>query len=448
MILQKFHLENKAYAPDPCSNTGLNCQSVSPDTKPQPPTGKQGRLDWLQGTFKYSDNKTLEEIINDISIRVNQQPVITPGKPIGFKENSARFECGAVVGWTEPVRDEKSGAILWDGSIFVSFPARALTRLYQIGGHENTYMMFQLLDSVYGFKATRTDAACDDYDKSLNVSALFDALKAGNYSGFVNKLIHWDLGKAWTFVLGSRQSDELVRLYNKEEESKGSVKSFRMEREFHDDKANQVFEQLMNIPWMEWDTTGSKFLINVAIGKTKFIDRTGNPDVKYLRDIPVFDWWKQWTENIVPTGYSIPKVVHSLNKKMSNVKRNFMRSFVMIEKALGIAEARKWLNKQLDWARENLTTEQENYANEWRKDIEASRVSISVESDKWDFASIPTGGNEVELPSQMQDSWGRAIQEAVEEEIAEVYEALVNPKGLTEWELLINKHLGIDGATT
>jgi hypothetical protein len=281
--------------------------------------------------------------------------------------------------------------------------------------------MFNILDAFYGWGITRRDPCLDDYGKSLNVAALHKALMAGNYSGFKNKDYYWDYGKGWTFNLGSRQSAEFVRIYNKEEESKGLIKAIRMEREQKDEIAQQGHNDLMNIPWQEWDTLGSQLLISQAIGKTKFIDRTGNPDTKYLKDIPVLPFWAEWTENIVPTGYSKTRVEHSLNRKLRWLQRQVSKSIAMAEKAMSPGAFRRWLNKQLKWARENLSTQQKNFANEWRKDVLASQPGEPVESSIWDFGSIPTGGVGVELPYDIQVNWGMGIWGAIQDELTEEF---------------------------
>ncbi len=358
----------KGFGSDPYSNTGSNSQNVSARYNSQPPTGKQGRLDGLAGTLKYSDNKVLVDILDLVSRHVDQKPLVRLGKTVAFHNNRADWECGMVVGWNEPERDEKTGEVVKEGRIYVSFLGKALTRLYEVGGYMNMWGIFQILDSVYSFKPTRFDAACDDYDKSLNVAGMKKALIAGNYSGFKKAYEHWDFGKGWTYELGSRQSDEFARIYNKEYESEGLIKSFRMEREFHDEKAEKAFKDWMNITPDEWETTGSAFLISLAIGKVNFIDRAAYPEEKNLNRIPVLSWWESWTKDIVPTGYSKTKVVHSLDRTLTWVQKQVARMMAVAKRAMGTGDFHNWRNRLEKWADQNLSKEQEYLASEWRAD--------------------------------------------------------------------------------
>jgi hypothetical protein len=367
----------------------------------------------------FRDNEVLIGVVDAISRALNQKPLVTKDKSIAFHEHTARWECGAIIGWNEPrkvtgeelliiskneipnkyqgnatgkIRPVKryerheGDEVIEAGRIYICLPANALNRLYEVDGHWGWWKLFQLLDSIYGFKPTRLDFTMDDYDKSLDLWDVESALiiggqkadgkwNLGNFTSFKSwEVIHnSDGGK--TIYLGSRESDEYVRIYDKEIESKGKVKSIRMERVLKDERAEQSFNDLLNISPDAMETIGSTFCISVAIGKTKFINRTGWAHEKNISRIPVLPFWAEWTENIVPTGYSNLPVERTMPKTINWWDSQVIRSMVMVEGVMGEDEFENFFRRRLNEAKKRLTREQEHLMAQWKADYMLDAVA-------------------------------------------------------------------------
>jgi DNA relaxase NicK len=236
----------------------------------------------------------------------------------------------------------------------------------------------------------------DDYSKSVDFwdieSALIiggkkegDKWNIGNFAGFKSWRVVYGSDGGKTIYLGSPQSDEQVRIYDKEIESKGQIKSIRMERVLKDERAEQAFDDWMNISPDEYETTGSMFCISAAIGKTKFINRTGWAHEKNLDRIPLLPWWEKWTKDIVPTGYSKPKLIRALEKANHWVDEQVMRTIAMIKRVYGDAFDDDFA-RRLKAADKRLTPKQEHLADEWRAILQHDRrqpVEVGYDSLYW-----------------------------------------------------------------
>jgi hypothetical protein len=371
----------RIFAPDPCSDTGSNSQSTLQQPKTPQPKGKQGRVDWTQGTITYRDNKILQEVVSAISRHLDQKPLVTPEKGIAFHEHTASWECGAIIGWNEPKKTEKDGLIVESGRIYIAMGANALNRLYEKEGHWGWWLLFQLLDSVYGFKPTRVDLACDDFDRKLDLWDVESALRIGGK----DENGEWNLGnftsfKSWKVIenskgghsiyLGSTDSDEYVRLYDKEKESKGKIKSIRLERVLKDERAQQAFNDLLSISPDEMETVGSAYCISGAIGKTKFVNRLNNPREKNINRMEVLPFWSEWVGDIVPTGYSKQPVIRTMAKAIEWVDRQVIRTIAMFEGVIGSDEFENFFRGRLNGAKKRLTKAQEHLMAQWKADYE------------------------------------------------------------------------------
>lgn len=372
--------EFRGFGVDPISNTGSNSQkgtqSVSQLYKTKadrrdgsfnrgykkryPQIGKQGRVDWLQGTIQYTTRERYNAILKGLNRLLGQECLVVPNKAFICFKHSGSWECKAKMAWNPPTNKE-------EGKFWVSFPATALNHLVNIFGLKRLWMLFNFLKAI-GFKCTRGDAAMDDYDKSLNVAALHQALKDGNYSGFKNKKTINDFGKGWTYYLGSRSGDSFSRVYNKEEESKGLIPSIRFETQLHDDKAQKFFDDLCAIePDEFFEMNLSALCCRVAIGRIKFIDKTSKSEEKNINRLPLLDWWSEWVDSIVPIHYSKNKVIHTVARKCAWLVRSVFKTEVMLEQTLGESTFAEWRQKEKEELAKQLSKQQENWVAAWQE---------------------------------------------------------------------------------
>jgi DNA relaxase NicK len=143
---------------------------------------------------------------------------------------------GIFVGITgeAPLKDESRRAI-------VIIPGTAWQSVDKL-----TWLKVLRLLYNFGTHATRIDLCIDDSSKALSLDVVGNALERGCARSIRRAALIQDrLNKEhWTQYLGSRSSDKVVRLYDKEAESKGANPSIRLEVESKGKKAQEVAARL------------------------------------------------------------------------------------------------------------------------------------------------------------------------------------------------------------
>jgi len=200
--------------------------------------------------------------------------------------------------------------------------------------------------NLLNLKCSRLDLAIDDYSKKLQFQQIEDAIKSQNRSGFRNARTvrnHQRRFGGWTVYLGARQSEFMVRIYDKYAESKGVIDSYRWEAEIKGDTAKALFPLLLEFPASDKEYQSK--LIDYAIGKIKFI----NPIDKNIARCPLLPWWSEWVEFIscAPKAVFVARFKPSLARTKQWLQKSVAKSLAMMSDSLGVYYFPHFLNELL-----------------------------------------------------------------------------------------------------
>lgn len=125
----------------------------------------------------------------------------------------------------------------------VEIPSHGLSTIFSLFGyHEDQVVDFFNLLRNRHCKASRLDLAFDDYTKTfmpIDFCRFWtDGMISTKYR-MANLIMSSSLDGG-TFYLGDRSSGKMLRIYDKDYESKGQIKSVRYEVELHSDYANDM----------------------------------------------------------------------------------------------------------------------------------------------------------------------------------------------------------------
>jgi DNA relaxase NicK len=192
-----------------------------------------------------------------------------------------------------------------------------------------------LNSQISNLRCSRIDLALDDFDKSLPYEMLLQAIKDKNYTGFKSKkyIGDFEVDGGWTIYLGSRESEQFTRIYNKSAESKGLIDSYRWETEFKDKKSQFIFNLLCQAATVE---SASRVIQEYIFGSIDFIDR----NQKNLFRCKRLGWWECWLKLVgqAPKKISVPRPPTSVENKVAWMLRQVAKSLSIINIAFGSDE--------------------------------------------------------------------------------------------------------------
>lgn len=304
---------------DPPSNTGSNSQLGSQ-------SGWSSRVDNLtilwSGTAKMVENVC----ITFFGIRFDWHAPV-PRKVGIFWDRTWVSECGALLCERDIGDGRVASRLALGGAICGSVNA---LRLRGFG--------LWCQASLPHIRVSRIDLAIDDYDRTINPQDIADALASGNYAGFrradtvKNHGTKWG---GWTYYLGRRDSDKVVRVYDKFAESKGMIDSIRFELEAHDEYAAKIFEA-----WCECTHDADKIqhlIVNYAIGQLRFINKID----KNISRCPNLAWWDEFISHLksTPIRMTVVRIKTSVERKIDWLRRSVSKSLAVINDAVGSCRA-------------------------------------------------------------------------------------------------------------
>lgn len=326
------------------SNTRLNSQAAS--------TGIEVSIDWLQFTGSISEDDLIETFKN-LEQQTGEKLELKPGKPTMCGrawENSGRSPNGIKVAWDSQL--DKDGKV----PCFIAIPGGVNSALKP----RIIWFLAKYLRDL-DFACSRKDIAVDDFKKRLDRIKIIEALEMKNYSKFSKKKIVDSFDGQWSLYFGSRESARFSRLYNKDAQSKGKIKSLRLETQFNAKVANIVLDKWLEIDPEKlgdrWESESAKFLMQSVVGSIDFIDRALNPNEKNVSRLKQLEWWKSFCElagGVIYHTAPVPK--QSLEKKVGWMKRYVFRSMKCVMEAMGKQEAEKWLEHSLKTAEEGFSS--------------------------------------------------------------------------------------------
>jgi DNA relaxase NicK len=208
--------------------------------------------------------------------------------------------------------------------------------------------------NLLNLKCSRLDLAVDDYGKELDFNQLKNAIESHSYSGFRKSrtvMNHGGKYTGWTVYLGARESEFMVRIYDKFAESKGAIDSIRWEAEIKGKMANNLFPVLLECPGNE--AMYQAKLIKYAIGGISFIQKVS----KNIGRCPLLDWWENWLKYLScsPLRIFVKRVKTTLSNTKSWIYRSVAKSLAMLEEGLGVYYFEHFVNELLLDGKSRLT---------------------------------------------------------------------------------------------
>lgn len=299
------------------SNTRLNSQSLLTPHIEQ-------KLDTLSGAFRNVPS------INDARAIINEFERLYNDR-VAFHENTSKSNGRK---WDGHTTDSSRGLqFCWQrpvgstpGQVYVYVSGQCLSSVDE----RDTKCLFRTLHELYGFDATRFDAAIDDYNKIVSFEQVKAAIAAGNVAG-ARKFTYMDSfdldaeAHGLTIYMGSPKSDKMTRMYDKFVQSNGEIDAIRWETQFRRYKANVAFHG-----WLETD--GENYISSLVMGAIDFVDRSSGD--KNLDRLPRLHWWEEMI-HFVGEGVKIPckKVVASLQKSVKWIEHQVSQTLAIIQES-------------------------------------------------------------------------------------------------------------------
>lgn len=262
--------------------------------------------------------------------------------------NTAQGVEGCLVLYNLP--DQESSGI---GHAFLSIPGRALANIEA----RDVWRICSGLVNIWKFKPTRCDIALDDFSKSITFEQIQAALDNKNYKKFRKHKVTTSCNgksakKGWCFELGRRSANRCLRIYEKEIESKGKIKSVRLESELHDEIAEAFLADWLSIQPKEFEEFSPKYLAAIVTGSVDFIDATAD---RNLTRCPHLDWWQRLIDKVGGCiRHSFEPLPTSYERKREWFTNQVSRTLASFRKIMGKADFRQYLNRELELAEERF----------------------------------------------------------------------------------------------
>lgn len=228
------------------------------------------------------------------------------------------------------------GAIEQPGELRVSMSARYLNNVKM----DELAAYLTAIKDVYGLRCSRMDVALDDHEKRIPLELVEKARRDRNYfnvrstSVVVSDNVTLNT-RGKTIYFGSRQSEAMLRAYDKTVESKGKILGNRWEAEFHDRKANKCLADWL-AAMAEDVEKANRLLKDVVIGLVDFRDRSQG-DKNRLR-CPLLKWFEDFCELLeaIPLRLRVARPVPSMQRTVDYLKKSVAPSLASAAKVLGV----------------------------------------------------------------------------------------------------------------
>lgn len=360
------------------SKTRLDSQTTTHDSNEADKTPEEFRIevkpDWAQFTGQVEASK-LFEITNLLEAATNEQLLtrkksVTIGREFKY---SARSPRSLTLAWSDIDIDKRIDCL-------ISIPGKVLAAMEC----SQIWMLMSLLVEMK-LRCTRLDIALDDWSKTLDPSKINAALAAGNYAYFKSKRFVSKYGDDFTYYFGSSESPRSTKFYNKHAESKGKIKSYRLETRFGSKVAHQVLMHWLAIKPIKdfddaWEKQSAKYLIKSVVGSVDFLDRQSKPEEKNLNRLKRLDWWQEFIDKLkIEEGIHHTRQVPnpSLERSTTWLRRQVFRSLACVLTAFG-AEAKEWIVNQLEEATGTLRERHQNLISQFRIEYEMYKSNPNV----------------------------------------------------------------------
>ncbi|NJL71620.1 MAG: replication initiation factor domain-containing protein [Candidatus Competibacteraceae bacterium] len=164
-------------------------------------------------------------------------------------------------------------------------------------------------------RCTRWDWAIDDYSRQLDIDTIYAHCESSRVSGFSNcKLIRAldarTKKRGDCLYLGATSSDRILRIYDKNVESRGEINAIRVELQARDTIAHSYFVDYFSTP--EIGDRAQRTSMR-AIGHYRFVEDTS----EVLSRCPDVEWWADFVQRV---GGRVKVAVRRLAPMLSDKK--------------------------------------------------------------------------------------------------------------------------------
>lgn len=348
------------------------------------------RIDTLTLTAGLASPASLDRVIADLEDVFQQKFELYPGTKFSGKEYTG--------GWANSPYGMK---IYWDS--FEEATARPTCRIHLTGETLSRVELVDLVMFFYGLvketldgrseiltsiTCTRIDIAIDDYTQSLYTEEdLHQAYKQGNivklrntghqshYSG--DPSVPETYG--WTHEWGKGR--KRIVFYNKEAQTKGEIKSYRIEGRYYEKDADILFKEMLNPEMSEVIEELPTFLVNAVVGICEFMEFP-NSRKHGVRDGKRLPWWQKVVDlatDIVRYSHKKPK--SNIEKKVNWIDFQVANSLAMLREVLGISLFYRWFDRMLDDRKRRESTSYQTWVETAKIDKDMYREAIGAVLD-------------------------------------------------------------------
>ena len=319
--------------------------------------------DWLRGTIPISQFDRVRAHLETVFSEPIEPLHASDGRPRPSQNYRRQFRSasGLYLGVSNWFRDDSDP----QQHFMVNIPGSVLSRFTPLQQHT----LFCVLYSE-GMHCSRLDIKVDDYGKEITVAKVYEAAKAGNFTGFRKWEPYYgprQRGDVYegpsTVYFGSRGksgSGRFLRIYDKAKQSSGEIDATRVELELSGDKAFEAFE---NISSLDFD-----FFKDLAVGYVKssisFIDRVSS----HISRCPVLRWWDSLFSDFTAIHFSPKVVVKTYQKSLDWLENQVAPTFAMVLESLAAIspdDAISFFYKMWFKGNENMSEKQKFLLRSW-----------------------------------------------------------------------------------
>jgi hypothetical protein len=347
--------ENQDMCVTPASNTG-SIRQTPPDN------GLTSHLDYLVVCGVVDSVSEVEVILGAAFGSVFDWTTSTP-RTIGVRYDGYAVDAlGIMVAW-------RNLDNLQQLAVRVSIPGKPLSH----AGFERCRDACRSF-LARGFYATRFDWAIDDFERKLEISVLHQSCRDGSMSGARNytymssaRVGGKDVGES--LYLGSASSDKLVRIYDKNAESKGAINSIRYEVQWRDDLAQAAL-----LVYCQAGTSSDTVLVlsKKGVGAVRFIERVS----EVASRCPLVRWYQEFVDRVGGIEkHSVSRLQTTITDKMRWITRSVVKTLALIYSWSGFQNAEWWLTQQIRDAIANQSPRNTAYLETIRRRLAVGEMS-------------------------------------------------------------------------
>lgn len=251
-----------------------------------------------------------------------------------------------------------------------------------------------------GARCTRFDWAIDDYERGIRIDDVHREAAEGRRHGYAT-YAYYQSGRRGekengeTIYLGSFSSDRLLRIYDKNHESRGQFNCIRVESQNRNAIADNFFRDYFGCPDV---AMAVRYASQRAIGGYRFVTETS----EVLSRCKDLDWWADFVKRVGgQIRVAIPKVAPLLSEKISWIEQQVIGTIGLITRCQGFRNTFDWLKKICVQAVEKNKQKDDNFVSYYfdRRIVEQGELDYFSAVYDWhvDTTARPTKQGQINL---------------------------------------------------